>query len=724
MVMSDTGMVSPMSEALDPLTTPPCRNLAESTPELREDLRFVPQRDRSGEFWMRVELTEQVRFFRIGLLEYELLSRFDGRHSVEAARNEAIAANQATPGRQANHFTRAQAESVVLWASEEGLFKATRNHDSRARGRNRSSPMWIRIPLTRGGPKLDQLARYTGWFFSRWAGLLVVIAWLAAIAVVVSDWERFLDNAATLFSPMGWLRLAVVWLALKIAHETGHAVCCRRFGGRVGQIGIAWMVVAPVAYVDLTDAYRIRCRYARMMTSLAGVYVELTIAAMAALLWSQSSSPPLQALLTTIVITAGVSSVLFNLNPLMRLDGYYVLTDWLGRPNLAADAAKAVKEMVGWCFLGRWSQHRSLDAGSRVWLLLYGIAAGAYRVGLVGGLLLAGVKMYGRGGLLLAAIIVIGWVLRPMCRAIRLTRETIDRRPAAAIRFLIASAIVSVIGWGLTWIPITSDHYVGSSWLGVAEFQHDAPLRTKSAGFVREIFVADGQSVHRGTPIVRMENLALQAQRMAAQQEWATAKVEERRHREHNQTGRAAAQRKAVRALEKRLQELQEKEAALMVHAPRDGVVVASQLEHWQDRWLEAGEAICHLVQPQKMKAIVAIPQQQNRELAGLVGRVVRVDCGKGHHVLGRIDAIPSRASLKPPHPALAASAGGWFATRPRPRDEKQAAELLAPHLRLEVQIEKPPAWLKAGQPVHVYRGPLSEAIRPLQESSGYPASH
>lgn len=696
--------------------SPPTSSLNQSQPRLRGELRFLPQRDRDGQPWYRVEHDQAPRFYRLGIGEFELLARLDGHTSVDAARAAAAAA---APSRA---LTATQAESLVLWAEQQGLLSgdssgrsaSDRTAPPQAIGGRRSSLLWIRIPLGRGGENLDRLTGWLGWLFTPAAALLAMVLGLAALVLVFSQLERFLGDASALMSVSGSVALLVAWGILKTVHEVGHAVSCRKFGGRVGQFGVAWMLVAPAAYVDLTDAYRIRSPWRRAVTAIAGVYLELVLASLAGLLWSQTDSPVWCHLLTSVAVMASVSSIVFNLNPLMRLDGYFVLTDLLGRPNLAGDAAAEVASVAGWLFLGRATQRSGAGRRARWGLLTFGVASAAYRVVVIGGLLLAAVAMYGRVGLAIGAAAAVAVLVPSLRRVTTAVFGAVSERPAVALRLTAVASLVAVAAAaGQRWAWTGQD-----AWPGVVEFAEVAPVRSGADGFVTAVLVQDGQRVAAGDPLLTLENAALVAQCSEAAAALASAELQDRLYRQQHDMAAMATQRQATEALRSRFEQLQRRRAALRIVAPRSGTVVAPDIANWQGRWLVTGDAVCHVADRRQLKAIVAVPPEWLPRLAALAGTTVSVRRGQDW-LSGRITTAPGHTSTTPPHPALATNGGGPLPTQSA--GTSSPAVLLQPHARVEVWLQPaavlpepkaagrgrdsagagPP--LRAGEPVWVY---------------------
>ncbi len=637
------------------------------------------------------------------MAEYEFLLALDGQRTIEQAREQAAISTH-----QQHTLSPEQAESLVLWAVGEALMDEHTSAGPTTASGNRSSLAWIKLPLFSRDTDWQPIVRATGWLFDARAILMVVMLWLLACCLLLLDRHRFAQDLAAILAPGGWLTLTIVWLVLKAVHELGHLVCCRRFGGKVGDVGVAWMLLAPVAYVDLTDLYRLNSRWQRVLTCLAGIYIEMIVAAIAVIVWSGSTSPTVCHLLATIAVTASVGSLLFNLNPLMRLDGYHAICDLLDRPNLGTDGAKALQTIAARLFLGRKSKRQT----SQTRLAAYGLAVFAYRIVVSIGIVTAAHAMYGRTGLLLMAVLMVSVTVAPLLRAAASVFHEFRHRPVVLVRFSIAStfiAILLVVGWH------SIDRWQ-SAWHGVVEYVDDSPVRSSSAGKVVRVLVESNQRVHAGDALVELENLAIVAARAKAESELASGLARYSRLRDSHLPAEAAAEHQANQALETRLSYLKQQEENLIVRAPRVGTVIALDPNNWVGRWCDEGEALLLVVDTSKKKAIVAIPQAEVQRAdydtpesvrtavlpTGSVGTtdLLIFETGDGQTIAGTVTRIAQRAELTPPHPALAASAGGPLCVRLT--NDAKSALLLSPYLRLEATIYDPSNQLHPGQSIRL----------------------
>jgi putative peptide zinc metalloprotease protein len=252
-----------------------------------------------------------------------------------------------------------------------------------ANGRKRFSFLAIRLPL--GG--IDWLARR----LVRPSAVVFSVSAIAIWSIVIAvAFLIAISRSAELFASLGSLSqfleqsnplaLGGVFVLTKVIHELGHAVMCRRMGSRCGGIGILLLCGMPCPYCDVTNIWRQSSAVRRAAVMLAGIYLELIIAALATFAWALSSDPALRWMALNLMVICGVSTLLFNANPLMRYDGYFVLSDFLGSTNLRQESQKAFRAVVTRRFAGKaYLSEKKSDRRSCL-LAVYHLASKAYRV--------------------------------------------------------------------------------------------------------------------------------------------------------------------------------------------------------------------------------------------------------------------------------------------------------------------------------------------------------
>jgi putative peptide zinc metalloprotease protein len=393
--------------------------LRQLRPRLREQVSFTWQSYGGAECYV-LEDVSCGAFFRIGLPEYTFLSLLDGRTTV----GDAITQTVTVLGREA--LDEQQAEVICHWLVKSKLLASDGPRDQNGRDdptntsklARRLNLLSLRWPLCCPQTILEMLEPLAGGMFSL-GGLLL---WLAAM--ICGAWqlaphtEQLWRESAVVLSPHNWLWIALWGLGLKVIHEASHGLACVRFGGRVREAGIVFVLLAPVPYVDLTSTWRLP-KWQRIVTSAAGMFAELLISAVAAILWANSHDELLRQHLLQVMLAASVVTLLFNANPLMRFDGYYILADVLELPNLAVHGQQWLIHFSKRWLFGVKSALPTWPEG-RTWLVAaYGIMSAIWRMAVSVSLIAAAAVWFEGAGIMLAAGAVLAWFLYPLWCGLR-----------------------------------------------------------------------------------------------------------------------------------------------------------------------------------------------------------------------------------------------------------------------------------------------------------------
>ncbi|MBM3838955.1 MAG: hypothetical protein FJ398_13505 [Verrucomicrobia bacterium] len=275
--------------------------------------------------------------------------------------------------------------------------------------------------------------------------------------VAVDHFPALQQQSQSVLAPGNLLLLYAGIVLLKTLHEFGHAYFCRRFGGEVHVLGVMLMIFTPIPYMDATSSWGFRSRWQRILVGAAGMIVELFVAALATFVWANTGQGTLHSLAYNMMLAASVSTLVFNLNPLLRFDGYYMLSDLLEIPNLHQRALQQLKHVVERYGFGvEQSESPARTRGEAGWLAAFGVASGIYRVFVFGAILLFVADRYLLLGVLMAAFCVVSWILVPMGKLLsylasspRLARH----RPRAVLATLGVFGFVLLL---LNWVPMPS----------------------------------------------------------------------------------------------------------------------------------------------------------------------------------------------------------------------------------------------------------------------------
>lgn len=445
------------------------------------------------------------RFYRLGWQEFEILSRWDGA-GIEAIvariRNETTLWIEREEVEEFGRFLNGFDLLRATGAGAVGDFVNKANRRSESFGRwLLHNYLFVRIPLFRPDRFLTAAYPFVAFLYSRLC--LAVILTLGAIGLylVTRQWDAFVATFVDMFTLQGAVWFAVTLAALKVVHEFGHAFTAKRYGCRVPTMGIAFLVLVPVLYTDVNEAWKVPERRQRLAIALAGVTTELGCAAIALCAWGFLPNGTARSIAFLVATSTWLTTVLLNLSPFMRFDGYYVLSDWVETPNLHTRSFAMARWWMREQLFGFGDAvPEELPAGRRRFLIAFGFATAAYRLVLFLGIAVVVYHVaFKLAGIAMMALEIGYFILRPVAaetqawwsrrRDLRLNRRTLVAMSATAAAL------------ALFFVPWRSSV--------------DAPALLKSAQQV-EVFVPDfgaqvaevaaalGDSVAKGAPLVRL----------------------------------------------------------------------------------------------------------------------------------------------------------------------------------------------------------------------------
>ena len=691
------------------------RELTRARLKLREDLSFTPQQYGDKTYY-HIELPGGSRFYRVGVAEYVFLSLLDGKTTIA----QALTITARTLGPEA--FTQHEATAICTWLLDAGLalcedadrpagLDVSQHAVTAKRPTQRWNPFWIKLPLLRPDRLVGRLSGLAGWVYCTTAFLCWLVLCAAAIVAVSADWPRFAASSVGVLAPSNWIWLGAAWVVLKVLHEFSHALACKKYGGTVKEMGLIFILFAPLAYVDVTSSWRFRSKWQRIHTAAAGMFMELAIAAIAAIAWKLNHSPILGHILYAVIFMASLTTLLFNANPLMRFDGYYILSDLLEIPNLYANGARYVTGLGKRLFLGAGSEVIR-EAGMRgVFVKCYGVAALLWRILVCASLAIAASTLFHGAGLVLAFLGIGMWLSQPALRLTRCVTEASYSRPTILLRVAITSLVaVGIVATTLLWMP-----WPGATVTpGVVQHTDLAIVRAEGPGFIRTIHVHDGQTVEAGTLLVELINDELQVEYTDLKLAIEQSKAKRRTRLQKQEIAAAQVELKNQEALEKRLAEKQRQLDGLSVRAPIAGRVMARQLSSLPMTYIAQGTELLSIGNDDRKELQVCIAQEDVDRLSLYLDRTVSCRIRSRGTVEGHLTRITPRATRTPPAPALCAPNGGSLPVMDRPESDQddERLQLVEPHFTGIVELS--PAYsrnVNAGELAFLSVRPLSSAI-------------
>ena len=527
--------------------------------------------------------------------------------------------------------------------------------------------LFFRIPLWRPDPFLSRtwpwLQRHAGRLLQ--VGLPLVLG--LGLLLVARDWERFLASFPHLFSLGGMLAFGGALLFAKLCHEFGHAYMAKRAGCRVQSMGLAFMVLVPLFYTDVSDAWRVRDRRSRLLIGAGGVCAELLLASVALLAWSLLADGPLRTAAFLLASATWLTSLAVNLNPLMRFDGYFLLADLWGVDNLQERAFALCRWRLREALFGLGAPApEALPDGMRRRLLLWGYCSWLWRAALFFGIALTVYHLFFKLlGIGLMLVELAWFIVLPVGRECRVWWQQRRRVPAGRSRVLAVAAALLLAALLLPWrsgveLPALLEAPRASALY--------PPLPARLAG----LKVRDGQRVQAGELLLELEAPDLAARQLIVRSQIRTLQLQMRRQAGRRET---AAE---VGVLEQRLAEalaeyrgLAAQGERLQVRAPHAGTVRDLLPELTPGRWLSPQVALLRVVEPGLRLRGYLEERALWRLEAGAAGRFIADDPSRAALPV-RLREVDATASAYLELEALASDRQGPVAVR---RNAQQRAE-------------------------------------------------
>jgi putative peptide zinc metalloprotease protein len=452
--------------------------------------------------------------------------------------------------------------------------------------------LFFKIPLVRPESFIRRTWPYVAFLFSRIFWFVSALAGLAGLYLVSRQWDAFVGTFPFVFSWEGATISILSVVFIKCLHELGHAYVAHRFGCRIPTMGVAFMVMVPLLYTDVSDAWKLKSRWQRLRIDSAGMLVELTVAAYALLAWAFVPDGPIRSAIFVLAATGVVLSLLVNLNPFMRFDGYYILADLLGVENLQPRGFRHMRwRLRELLFRPGYPAPEAFPPRLDVILTLYAIATAIYRITLYLGIALLvyhfTIKLIG----ILLFIVEIGFfILRPVIMEVK--EWWAMRSDIVRSRRTYVTASILLVLLLLAFLPISTR----VSAPAVIYPQQFARFYPREPGRVERIGVAAGQTVKTGDVLFVIEAPEIREELGIVDVEIELARLRLARIVANAED---LAQRSSIASelngLLARRQGLEERRAALAVTAPFDGTITDVNPEVLPGQWVGRGEQIAFL---------------------------------------------------------------------------------------------------------------------------------
>lgn len=676
----------------------------------RPDLQARKHRYQGQAYWV-VKEPVGLNYFRFQEEEYAILRMLDGTVSLDQVRErfEREFPPEKITLEELQQFigTLHRSGLVIADAPGQGHQLHKRRRERRRKELLATVTNILSIRLKGVDPErfFNFVYPYVRWFFSIPALVCCLILAASALTLITVEFDVFqakLPGFHQFFNVKNAFLLAIALAVTKVLHEFGHGLSCKHFGGECHELGIMVLVLTPCLYCNVSDSWLLPSKWQRAAIGAAGMYVEVVIASICTFVWWFSEPGLLNHLCLSTMFVSSVSTIVFNGNPLLRYDGYYILSDLIEIPNLRQKASDILSRKLAWWCLGIESPDDPfLPQRNQLFFAAYSVAAAIYRWIVALSILWFLYKVWQPYrleiiGQIIALAALYGLLVQPLWKVGKFFWVPGRINKVKKPRLYATLAVLGLAIAGFFLIPLPYRVFCTFE----IQPQGATPVYVDVPGELQKVYVHPGQPVKEGQLLAELKNLRVnfEVAELAGQQreyaaQWeATRRLSSIDREAGANLSRIEASRKSVaEQLEKRQQDLE----LLKLKAPKSGIVMLppemqpppdadENLPGWSGTplapenlgcTLEEAAMFCQIGDPTKMQANLVIPQSEI-ELVGEGNEVaLKLDSRPGDTLPGHIEHI-SNVELKIVPRSLGNKSGGEVATKTDESGQERPLEI------------------------------------------------
>lgn len=687
--------------------------------EARADLSVRAIHYMGANYWV-VKDPIALKYFRFQPEQYKILTLLDGKRNLEQIRDEfhkEFPTVRLTVQDVQNLITDLHRTGLVYsnrLGQGASLVKRDRENKRKKMWQTLRNVLYLRLPGWDPERTLTAIHPYFKWLYSWWGVAFWFVMVISASTLLLIHFREFQSKLPGFQQFFSWPNIMYMWLILgasKVIHEFGHGLTCKHFMGECHEMGVLLLVFSPCLYCDVSDSWLLQNKWKRIMIGAAGMYIEILLSAFAIFGWWYSKPGLFNYLCLNLFFVSTVSTVIFNANPLMRYDGYYMLSDFLEIPNLRPKADRLMREKFAWYCLGIEARPDPfMPQRGQFWFVLFAVAANIYKWIVMYGILLffytflKPYKLQSIGATMAVFSIagIIGGMIYSIYQMISAPRiEPLNYR----------KVVLSLIVFGaLLWaaLKVSIPWYIEAPL--VVEPLDVKHVYTKIGGVLTKgMLVKPGDQVRAGQVLAILRDPAMEIERENIEDELQLARNELDTQKAVDDPAQQELAEERIRSVEKQLAKFLEREELLTITAPTDGMVIAPprtpEAKHdvtrtTLPRWygtpmdsknvgctLEPKTHLCSLAPNKNFQAVLMVDQGDRNDVK--VGDTVRIKLDHLSHItyIGTISEIAERHSEFAP-PALSNKYGGDLPTETKEGGEKLQSIAYQATARLEQDAE------------------------------------
>jgi putative peptide zinc metalloprotease protein len=614
-----------------------------------------------GQLWYVLQDRTSGRFLRFTPAAYLVISLMNGQRTVQEIWDlscERLGDDVLTQDEMISLLAQLHQSDVLRGDGIPDLAESSER--ARREGRRKKvmgliNPLAVRIPLLDPDRFLTATLPAIRPLMSRIGALTFVAVVASAVVLAGLNWPQLTNNIADrVLAAESILLLLLTYPFVKAIHELGHGYVLKRLGGEVHEMGVMFLVFLPVPYVDASDTAALRQKWQRAFVGSAGILVEAFLAALALFVWLNAEEGMVRAIAFNVMLIGGVSTLLFNGNPLLKFDGYYVLSDLIEAPNLGNRSNRYLGYLIQRHLYGvEHPEPPATAPGEARWLIFYSIASFCYRIFIMTVIIsVVATKFFVIGVVLAlwATVLMLGFPLGKQLRFLFTSPVLRRNRPRAlgVTAGIIASVVTLVMLVPLPYSTVTE---------GVVWTPDESTVYAGAAGVVTELVAQPNAYVAAGEPLIRLKDDFLDARVKVLKAQVAELRL---RYEARDTVDPAEAKmvQERLQLAEADLDLTLERQRDLLVRSETDGIFVVPRAADLPGRFVRQGEVLSFVSKREDSVVRVVVPEDQ----ADVVrNRVRAVELKFQNHVTMTVPAVINREipALSNTLPSLALSTLG-----------------------------------------------------------------
>ena len=661
--------------------------VAKLKPALRDSAE-ISRHVYRGQAWYVLRNRLNGKNHRFNQAAYALIGQMDGQRTVQQIwDNSATTPTQTVPAqdeviRLLGRLHDADLIQGNILPSTTEMFRQVENEQKQGWKQRVANPFSLRFPLFDPERLLEKCQGLTQLLFTRTIFVLWLIIVLSAVTSALVNWSDLSASMVNqLRSPGNLLLLWLLYPLIKILHELGHALAVKKWGGEVHEMGIILLALTPIPYVDATASASFPEKRQRIIVAAMGMMVELLLASIALFIWLNVETGLISSLAYNVMLIGGISTLLFNGNPLLRYDGYYILADLIEIPNLGQRSTRYLGYLLQRILLRNHNSESPVTApGEAVWFAVYGPLSFCYRILVLIGLVWLVSSRFFFIGVLIALWGVISLMIIPAVRSLSQFLNSPTARNRRTQLILAGSGITLLAALLLFVFPLP----LWTSTQGIIWLPEQALIRAGTDCEVVKVLVPNEQTVSKNQPLVSGADPFL-AVEIAVYQ----AQLAELYARYNAQPLQERVKRKMlldeIQLLKGDLQQTQEKEEKLLVRSPAAGKFILIDDQNLPGHFIRQGELLGYIIADHRPTIRTMINQNDIGLIREQVtGVEVRLAEQTNKTLQARIQRIVPAAELQLPSAALGTMGGGVI---PVDLSDPDGLRALESHFQLDLSL-------------------------------------